>query len=91
LSPQRSEHIQLAKAAIDGDFVSVERLITTRYIDVNTTVVSTLYGVVLVFDWKCSPVVVVVVVVVGSGSSSSEGCTQVVNVWYNGTRTRIRN
>ena len=49
--PQWSECHQLQTAAIRGDVVTVERLINTRYIDVNTTdVVSTLYGVVLVCE-----------------------------------------
>jgi len=39
--------------AMEGDVATVERLINTRYIDVNTTdsVVSTLHGVVFVCDW----------------------------------------
>jgi len=39
-------------AAGRGDVITVETLINTRYIDVNTTdsVVRTLYGVVLVCD-----------------------------------------
>ena len=49
--PQWSECHQLLMAARTGDVVTVERLINTRYIDVNTTgLVSALYGVVLVCD-----------------------------------------
>ena len=44
---QRSECYQLLMAASENDVITVERFITTRYIDVNTTdkVSSTLYGV----------------------------------------------
>ena len=46
---QQSECDQLLLAAIEGNVATVERLINTRYIDVNTTgEVSTLYDVVLV-------------------------------------------
>ena len=49
---QQLECDQLVIAAIKGDVATVERLINTRYIDVNTTgQVSTLYDVVLVCDW----------------------------------------
>ena len=48
---QKSECDQLLTAAEAGDVVTVERLIHTRYIDVNTTDwVSTFYGVVSVCD-----------------------------------------
>ena len=48
---QQSECNQLVMAAGRGDVATVERLINTRYIDVNTTgQVSTLYDVVLVCD-----------------------------------------
>ena len=48
---QQSECDQLVMAAMDGDVATVERLINTRYIDVNTTDwVSTLYGVVFMCD-----------------------------------------
>jgi len=51
LLPQWLEQHQLVLAARDGDVATVERLVTTRYIDVNTADwVSTLYGVVLVCD-----------------------------------------
>jgi len=50
--PQKSDCKQLLEAARDGDGVTVERLINTRYIDVNTSdiLVCTLYGVVLVYE-----------------------------------------
>ena len=61
---QKSERYQLQKAAKGGDVVTLEKLINTRYIDVNTTdPVSTLYGY-----CQCGT------------DSSSEGCTHVVNV-----------
>ena len=49
---QQSECDQLVMAAERGDVATVETLINTRYIDVNTTdsVVRTLYDVVLVCD-----------------------------------------
>ena len=53
ISIQQSECDQLVMVAMEGDVATVERLINTRYIDVNTTdsVVSTLHGVVFVCDW----------------------------------------
>ena len=48
---QEPECDELLTAAKAGDVVTVERLIHTRYIDVNTTdPVSTFYGVVSVCD-----------------------------------------
>ena len=50
---QQSECDELVMAAGRGDVATMETLINTRYIDVNTTdsVVRTLYGVVFVCDW----------------------------------------
>ena len=49
---QKSVCYDLPRAAEAGDVATVERLIHTRYIDVNTTgrLVSTFYGVVSVCD-----------------------------------------
>ena len=49
---QQSECDQLVMAARRGDVATVETLINTRYIDMNTTdgVVRTLYGVEFVCD-----------------------------------------
>ena len=48
---QQSECDQLVMAAFGGDVATVERLINTRYINMNASgLVSTLYGVVFMCD-----------------------------------------